>query len=87
MNMASQADSNRKNRLWVLPMELFPRRITIYLEEKGIADKFDVIPVKVGPEGMEVVEGKPNGTLPILETNRPNGDKLGKYIFQSNAIL
>lgn len=41
----------------------------------------------VSSTGMEEVEGKPPGTLPILEVRRPSNSTSGKYIFQSSAIL
>lgn len=83
----SMISQDQKPRLWVLPFGLYPRRVTIYLEEKGIADIFDIIPINITTHGMEQVEGKPPGTLPILEISRPNADQPGKYIFQSTAIL
>ncbi|KAK4497914.1 hypothetical protein PRZ48_010569 [Zasmidium cellare] len=76
-----------KPRLWVFEMGLYPRRVTVYLEEKGIADKFDIIPVAITMNGMENPKGKPPGTVPILEIARPTADKPGRYIFQSSAIL
>ncbi|KAF2173566.1 hypothetical protein M409DRAFT_15846 [Zasmidium cellare ATCC 36951] len=76
-----------KPRLWVLPFGLYPRRVTIYLEEKGIADRFEIIPVNVTTNGLEEVEGKPSGTVPILEISCPTAEQPGKYIFQSTAIL
>lgn len=36
---------------------------------------------------MEQVQGKPPGTVPILEICRPTKDQPGRYIFQSTAIL
>ena len=80
-------DQASKPRLWLLPWGLYPPRITIYLAEKGISDIFDIIPVGITPTGMEEVEGKPPGTLPILELQRPSKNEPGRYIFQSSAIL
>lgn len=79
----------RQLRLWVLPWGLFPRRVTIYLKEKGIEDRIEVLPVQITHNGMEAAPGKPPGTMPILEI-RPSTetDRVdGKYIFQSTAIL
>lgn len=80
------ATQNTKPKIWVLPWGLYPRRVTIYLAEKGIADKFDVIPVDITANGLEK-EGKPQGTVPILEIEPPASGRPGRYIFQSTAIL
>lgn len=82
-----------KPRLWVLPWGLYPRRITIYLKEKGILDDFDVVPVKISQNGQEPSPGKPTGSMPILELSPPTTDadgtakNDGRYIHQSRAIL
>lgn len=78
-----------KQRLWVLPWGLYPRQVTIYLKEKGIFDKFNVIPVNITTNGMEEAPGKPPGSMPILEVDRPSADgkDSGHYILQSTAIL
>ena len=76
-------------RLWVLPSGLCPRRVTIYLKEKGILDEFDIIPIEITADGQSYSPGKPPGSLPILEICPPSTDEAldGKYIFQSAAIL
>ncbi|KAK5173243.1 uncharacterized protein LTR77_001924 [Saxophila tyrrhenica] len=78
-----------KQRLWVLPWGLYPRRVTIYLEEKGILDKLDVVPVNITTQGMDQPPGKPAGSMPILEVKRPSseGAEDGVYIVQSVALL
>lgn len=78
-----------KSRLWILEDGLYPARVTIYLEEKGIKDDFDLIPVYVDQNGAAPTPGKPPGSVPILEIKRSTSyDKLdGQYIYQSSAIL
>ncbi|KAK4959100.1 hypothetical protein LTR10_003899 [Elasticomyces elasticus] len=90
MSTTTTSNNKPKLRLWVLSWGLFPRRVTIYLEEKGISDDFDVIPVNIGADGkMNSPPGKPNGTLPLLEIAPPSNDEAtpGKYVYQSIAIL
>ncbi|KAK3680787.1 hypothetical protein LTR37_021067 [Vermiconidia calcicola] len=81
--------STTKQRLWVLPWGLFPRRVTIYLKEKGIMNAFEVIPVEITAEGMAQPPGKPAGSMHILEVRRPSedGQNDGVFIFQSIPIL
>ncbi|KAK3710989.1 hypothetical protein LTR37_010010 [Vermiconidia calcicola] len=81
--------STTKQRLWVLPWGLFPRRVTIYLKEKGIMDDFEVIPVEITAEGMAQPPWKPAGSMPILEVRQPTaeGQNDGIFIFQSIPIL
>lgn len=78
-----------KLRLWILKDSLYPARVTIYLEEKGIKDDFELIPVNVDHKGAAPTPGKPPGSVPILEIKRSTSDdKLdGQYIYQSSAIL
>lgn len=86
-------EKHPKPRLWVLPWGLYPRRITIYLKEKGIIDDFDIVPVNITQDGQEPAPGKPVGSMPILEIQPPTLNKDGTakddghYIFQSRAIL
>lgn len=81
--------SKHRMRLWVLKWSLYPRRITIDPEEKGIIDDFEIIPVEITHAGMLIEPGKPPGTLPILEIAPPTAPQHqdGRYIFQSTAIL
>jgi glutathione S-transferase len=65
----------------VLSWVLYPRRITIYLKEKGILDQFNIHPLPVTSRGVGSVPGKPPGTVPILEYAP------GQYVRQSCAIL
>lgn len=81
------SNEKAKQRLWIYSVGPYPRRVMIYLAEKGIADKFDIISVEIGRNGMEDPEGKPPGTLPILELQRPTAESPGRYVFQSTAIL
>jgi glutathione S-transferase len=87
--MSTPPAQQPKPRLWVLDWGLFPRRVLIYLKEKGIRDDFEIIPVVVSHDGAAHSPGKPPGTLPVLEIERESAeDKLdGTYIFQSTAIL
>ena len=89
MSTTTAAVSDLKLRLWVLSWGLYPRRVIIYLKEKGILEDFEVIPVNITAQGMESPPGKPEGTMPILEIARPSADgrKPGQYVFQSIAIL
>ncbi|KAK5682536.1 hypothetical protein LTS10_005664 [Elasticomyces elasticus] len=90
MSTTTTSNNKPKLRLWVLSWGLFPRRVTIYLEEKGISNEFDVIPVQIGPDGkMDSPPGKPDGTLPLLEIAPPSSDEAtpGRYVYQSIAIL
>lgn len=84
---SSAISTSSKPRLWVLPWGLYPRRVTIYLADKGLQDEFEIIPIDITPSGMEEAEGKPAGTLPILELSRPTASQPGRYIYQSSAIL
>ncbi|KAK4897200.1 hypothetical protein LTR27_005093 [Elasticomyces elasticus] len=90
MSITTTSNNKPKLRLWVLSWGLFPRRVTIYLEEKGISKDFEVIPVHIGADGkMNSPPGKPNGTLPLLEISPPSSDEAtpGRYVYQSIAIL
>ncbi|KAI9899776.1 hypothetical protein N3K66_006237 [Trichothecium roseum] len=70
-----------KPNLYVLSWGLYPRRVTIYLKERGILDRFNVREVPVLPTGLGDLPGKPKGTVPVLEYEP------GRYIRQSSAIL
>lgn len=73
---------NCKPKLYVLRGSLFPRRITIYLEEKGISADFDVIPVSISQAGvLEPIPGTSARTVPLLDIGS------GRFITQSIAIL
>ncbi|KAM0433463.1 hypothetical protein ACHAPT_004343 [Fusarium lateritium] len=69
--------------LFVLPWGVYPRRILLYLFEKGILSSplIKITPVTITQEGMSAPEGKPPGTVPILKL--PGA----KFIKQSIAIL
>ena len=56
-----------KMRLYVLPWDLYPRRVTICLKEKAISDKFEVTPVEITRDDMSPPEDKPPGTVPIRD--------------------
>lgn len=88
--------TSSKAKLWVLAWGLFPRRVTIYLKEKGIHNHFDIVPLEVTPTGLESCEGKPAGSVPILEIpalSSSHGGSEGEdaenrvFIFQSIAII
>lgn len=67
--------------LFVWPYGPYPRRVLIYLAEKGITSNFNIIPVDVDSKGKMSAPGKPPGTVPILKF--PDGS----YISQSLAII
>lgn len=69
--------------LFVLPWGLYPRRILLYLTEKGLMQSpiIKITPVTISQEGGMVAPGKPSGSVPILKL--PNGT----FIKQSVAIL
>lgn len=67
--------------LFVWPFGPYPRRVLIYLAEKGITSHFNIIPVEVNSKGQMSAPGKPPGTVPILKL--PDGS----YISQSLAIV
>lgn len=68
--------------LYVLPWGIYPRRVLIYLSEKGLLDSphLKITPVTMSSAGM-VAPGKPSGTVPILALGN------GTFIKQSIAIL
>ena len=70
-----------KMKLYVLQWGLYPLQVTIYLKEKAISDKLEIIPVKITGDGMLALEGTSLGTVPILDIGN------GQHIFQSSAIL
>ena len=70
-----------KPNLYVLGWGLYPRRVTIYLKERGILDRLNIHEVPVLPTGLGDLPGKPKGTVPVLEYEP------GRYIRQSTAIL
>ncbi|KAL7620391.1 hypothetical protein AAE478_009386 [Parahypoxylon ruwenzoriense] len=70
--------------LFVLTWGIYPRRILIYLHEKGLlhSQHIKVTPVTLVPSSRDMVApGKPPGTVPILAL--PDGT----FIKQSVAIL
>ena len=69
--------------LFVLAWGDYPRRILLYLSEKGLQNSplIKITPVTITQEGMSTPAGKPPGTVPILKL--PDGS----YIKQSIAIL
>jgi glutathione S-transferase len=69
-----------KMKLYILLWGLYPRRVIICLEEKAISDKFEIIPLKITRDGLSTPEGKPPGTVPILDIGN------GQHIFHSSAI-
>ncbi|OTA64207.1 hypothetical protein K449DRAFT_394022 [Hypoxylon sp. EC38] len=69
--------------LFVLTWGIFPRRVLIYLHEKGLINSphIKVTPVTISPTGEMLAPGKPKGTVPVLSL--PDGT----FIKQSIAIL
>lgn len=68
--------------LFVLSWGVYPRRVLLYLNEKGLKDSplIKITNVTITKDGM-VADGKPQGTVPILKL--PDG----AFIKQSVAIL
>jgi glutathione S-transferase len=68
--------------LYVLPWGIYPRRVLLYLSEKGLdsSPAIKITPVTITSTGMEA-PGKPPGSVPILRL--PDGT----FIKQSVAIL
>ncbi|KAH7136791.1 hypothetical protein B0J13DRAFT_640317 [Dactylonectria estremocensis] len=69
--------------LFVLTWGLYPRRIILYLAEKGLllSPLIKISPVYITQQGMVAPDGKPAGTVPILKL--PDGT----FIKQSISIL
>ena len=69
--------------LFVLTWGVYPRRVLIYLGEKGLLDSpyLRITPCDVSPTGGMTAPGKPAGSVPILRL--PDGT----FIKQSIAIL
>ncbi|KAI1807018.1 hypothetical protein F4811DRAFT_507864 [Daldinia bambusicola] len=69
--------------LFVLTWGVYPRRVLIYLHEKGLLNSphIKVTPVTISPTVETVAPRKPKGTVPILAL--PDGS----FIKQSVAIL
>ncbi|KAI0384104.1 hypothetical protein F5Y04DRAFT_248988 [Hypomontagnella monticulosa] len=69
--------------LFVLPWGIYPRRVLIYLHEKGLINSphIKITPVDISPTLEMTAPGKPKGTVPILA--QPDGT----FIKQSIAIL
>lgn len=69
--------------LFVLTWGIYPRRVLIYLHEKGLINSphIKVTPVTISPTLEMIAPGKPKGTVPILAL--PDGT----FIKQSVAIL
>lgn len=69
--------------LFVLSWGLYPRRVLIYLSEKGLLSSplIKITNVKITVKGVEGPENTPKGSFPVLRL--PNGD----LIRQSIAIL
>ncbi|XXH05662.1 hypothetical protein Hte_012097 [Hypoxylon texense] len=69
--------------LFVLTWGVYPRRVLIYLHEKGLlnSDLIKITPVTISPDIEMVAPGKPKGTVPILAL--PDGT----FIKQSVAII
>ncbi|RYP12955.1 hypothetical protein DL767_010981 [Monosporascus sp. MG133] len=72
-----------KLELFVLTWGTYPRRVLIYLHEKGLIESphLKITPVTISAAGKMEAPGKPPGTVPILKL--PNGS----FIKQSVAIL
>ncbi|KAK7415754.1 hypothetical protein QQX98_005667 [Neonectria punicea] len=69
--------------LFVFSWGVYPRRVLLYLAEKGLLDspQIKITQVTISTEGKPVAPGKPPGTVPILRL--PDGI----FIKQSVAIL
>ncbi|KAI4865017.1 hypothetical protein F4820DRAFT_313083 [Hypoxylon rubiginosum] len=69
--------------LFVIPWGVYPRRVLIYLHEKGLLNSgfIKITPVTISPDLEMVAPGKPKGTVPILAL--PDGI----FIKQSVPIL
>src|SRR6478735_8247794 len=69
--------------LFVLSWGLYPRRVLIYLSEKGLLSSplIKITKVEITVKGVEGPENTPKGSFPVLRL--PNGD----LIRQSIAIL
>ncbi|KAG9256504.1 uncharacterized protein F5Z01DRAFT_634088 [Emericellopsis atlantica] len=69
--------------LYTLTWGVYPRRVLIYLAEKGLSHSphIDVVPCDISETGTLIAEGKPPGTVPILSL--PDGS----FIKQSVAII
>ncbi|VUC26030.1 unnamed protein product [Clonostachys rosea] len=69
--------------LYVLPATIYPRRILIYLHEKGLINSahINIIAVELAQTGQMTAPGKPPGSVPILRLLD------GTFIKQSVAIL
>lgn len=69
--------------LFVLPWGVYPRRILLYLSEKGLLSSplIKITAVEITQQGMSTPAGKPPGSVPILKL--PDGT----FIKQSLAIL
>lgn len=76
-NMGSQLE------LYVLPWGIYPRRVLLYLSEKGLdsSPSIKITTVSVNSQGGMEAPGKPPGSVPILRL--PDGT----FITQSIAIL
>ena len=74
---------NSPLELFVLPWGVYPRRILLYLTEKGLhtSPLIRITPVTITQDGMSTPYGKPPGSVPILKL--PDGS----FIKQSVAIL
>lgn len=73
---------NPQLELYVLPWGIYPRRVLLYLSEKGLASSpvIKITPVAITNTGL-TAPGKPPGSVPILRL--PGGT----YIKQSLAII
>ena len=68
--------------LFVLPWGVYPRRVLIYLAEKGLLDSPRITITPVTLDGIKMIApGKPPGSVPILSLGN------GRFIKQSVAIL
>ncbi|KFA81123.1 hypothetical protein S40288_00972 [Stachybotrys chartarum IBT 40288] len=74
---------NTTLELFVLPWGVYPRRVLLYLSEKGLSKSpnIKITPVSISASAKLVAKGKPGGTVPVLKL--PDGS----FIKQSVAIL
>ncbi len=66
--------------LFVFPATLYPRRVLIYLQEKGLANTevIEVTTVGMSETGQMTAPGKPAGSVPILKL--PDGNLIKQSI-------
>ncbi|KAI1465386.1 uncharacterized protein F4812DRAFT_438509 [Daldinia caldariorum] len=66
--------------LFVLTWGIYPRRVLIYLHEKGLLNSqhIKIIPATISPTVEMIAPGKPKGTVPILAL--PDGTSIKQSV-------